>query len=67
MEINHLTKIEVFKKAYDSEWAAPPFVKQKKLGDIRILTDVRGLNSCLIQTQFPLPKISYLLQCLTGF
>jgi putative transposase len=66
-EVNRLTKIDVFEKAYDSEWAAPTFVKQKKTGDIRILTDFRGLNNCLIRTPFPLPKISDLLQRLTGF
>jgi hypothetical protein len=67
-EINRLIEIEVFEKAYDSEWAAPTFLKQKKTGDIRILlTDFRGLNSCLIRMPFPLPKISNLLQCLTGF
>jgi hypothetical protein len=62
-----LRKIDVFEKAYGSEWAAPFFVKQKKTGDIRILTDFRGLNNCIIRTPFPLPKISDLLQRLTGF
>jgi hypothetical protein len=66
-EINRLTQIDVFEKAYDSEWAAPTFVKQKKTGDIRILTDFCGLNDCLIRTPFLLPKISDLLQRLTGF
>jgi hypothetical protein len=66
-EVNRLTNIDVFEKAYDSEWAAPTFVKQKKTGDIQILTDFRGLNNCLIRTPFPLPKISDLLQRLAGF
>jgi hypothetical protein len=66
-EINFLTTIDIFEKAYDSEWAAPTFVKQKKTGDIRILMDFRGLNDCIIRTPFPLPKISDLLQRLTGF
>jgi hypothetical protein len=44
MEVSRLTNIDVFEKAYDSEWAAPTFIKQKKTGDIRILTDFRGLN-----------------------
>jgi hypothetical protein len=48
-EVNHLTKIDIFEKAYDSEWAAPTFVKQKKTGDIQILTDFCGLNNCLIR------------------
>jgi hypothetical protein len=47
-EINRLTRIDVFEKAYDSEWAVPTFAKQKKTDDIRILTDFRGLNDCLI-------------------
>jgi hypothetical protein len=29
MEVNCLTNIDVFEKAYDSKWAAPSFVKQK--------------------------------------
>jgi transposase InsO family protein len=66
-EIGRLTSIDVLEKAYDSEWAAPTFVKPKKTGDVRILTDFRGLNACLIRTPFPLPKVSDLLQRLTGF
>jgi hypothetical protein len=66
-EINRLTKIDIFEEAYDSEWAAPTFVKQQKTGNIRILTGFRGLNDCIIRTPFPLPKISDLLQRLTGF
>jgi putative transposase len=45
----------------------PNFCETKETGDIRILTDFRGLNNCLIRTPFPLPKISDLLQRLTGF
>jgi hypothetical protein len=66
-EVNRLTKIDVFEKAYDSEWAAPTFVHPKKTGDVRILTDFRALNACLKRTPFPLPKISDLLQRLCGF
>jgi hypothetical protein len=67
-EIGHLTLIDILIKAYDSEWAAPTFVvKPKKTGDVRILTDFRCLNVCLKCTPFPLPKISDLLQRLTGF
>jgi hypothetical protein len=64
-----LTNIDVFKKAYDSEWAAPTFVHPKKTGDVCAfsLTSVRALNACLKRTPFPLPKISDLLQRLCGF
>ena len=44
VEIERLTKIGVFEKCYDSEWAAPTFVQPKKTGDVRILTDFRRLN-----------------------
>lgn len=66
-EIERLTNINVFKKSYDSEWAAPTFVQPKKTGDVRILTDFRKLNAVLKRKPFPLPKISDLLQKLSGF
>ena len=62
-----LTDIGVFKKAHDSEWAAPTFIQPKKTGDVRILTDFRQLNKYLKRKPFPLPKISDLLQKLEGF
>ena len=66
-EVQRLTDIGVFKKAYDSEWAAPTFIQPKKTGDVRILTDFRQLNKHLRRKPFPLPKISDLLQKLEGF
>jgi transposase InsO family protein len=66
-EMDRLTDIGVFKKSHNSEWAAPTFVQPKKTGDVRILTDFRKLNACLKRKPFPLPKISDLLQRLTGF
>jgi transposase InsO family protein len=66
-EIARLTDIGVFKKAHDSEWAAPTFIQPKKTGDVRILTDFRQLNKYLRRKPFPLPKISDLLQKLEGF
>ena len=66
-EIERLTKIGVLKKSHDSEWAAPTFVQPKKTGDVRILTDFRKLNLCVKRKPFPLPKISDLLQKLSGF
>jgi hypothetical protein len=38
-EMERLTSIGVFKKTYESEWAAPTFIQPKKTGDVRILTD----------------------------
>jgi hypothetical protein len=58
MEVKQLTKIEVFEKAYDSEWAAPTFVHPKKTGDVRILTDFRALNACQTESDKILGGIS---------
>ena len=55
------------KKSYNSEWAAPTFVQPKKTGDVHISTDYWKLNAVLKRKPFPLPKISDLLQKLSGF
>jgi hypothetical protein len=62
-----LTYIYVFNRSSDYEWAAPTFIKAKKTGDVRILTDFRRLNAQIKRKRFPLPKISDLLRKLTGF
>jgi hypothetical protein len=66
-EMDRLTGIGVFKKTHESEWAAPTFIQPKKTGDVRILTDFRRLNAVIKRRPFPLPKISDLLQKLSGF
>ena len=66
-EIKRLRDLEVFEKNKESEWAAPTFVQPKKTGGIRILTDFRKLNECIKRKPFPLPKISDILQKLSGF
>jgi hypothetical protein len=38
-EMKSLTKIDVFSRISDSEWAAPTFIQAKKTGDDRISTD----------------------------
>jgi hypothetical protein len=57
--------------AATSEWAAPSFIKPKKNGTVRFLTefltDFRRLNERLVRKPFPLPKISTVLQELGGF
>ena len=66
-EMTRLTGINVFHKTHESEWAAPTFVQKKKTGDVRILMDFRKLNAVIKRKPFPLPKISDLLQKLSGF
>ena len=66
-EIDRLCKIGVLKRDHDSPWAAATFIKPKKTGDVRVLTDFRRLNMVLKRKPFPLPKIGDLLQKLEGF
>ena len=66
-EIFRLADITVMEKDSNTEWAAPTFVQPKKTGDVRILTDFRRLNDCLVRKPFPLPKIGELLQKLRKF
>jgi hypothetical protein len=66
-EIDRLESINVLEKNTDSEWAVPMFVQPKKTGDVRILTDFRRLNDCIVRKPFPLPRISELLQKLRNF
>ena len=65
--MERLTNIGIFERRSDSKWATPTFVQPKKTGDVRILTDFRRLNAVLQRKPFPLPKISDLLQKLSGF
>jgi hypothetical protein len=66
-EMKRLTDIDVFNRSSNSEWAAPTFIQAKKTGDVRILTDFRGLKAQIRRKPFPLPKISDLLRKLSGF
>ena len=66
-ELLRLESINVIKKCHQSEWAAPSFIQPKKTGDVRVLTDFRQLNKWLRRKPFPLPKISDILQKMTGF
>ena len=66
-EIERLSSIDVLEQNSQSTWAAPTFVQKKKTGDVRVLTDFRKLNDCLVRKPFPLPKITELLQKLRNF
>jgi hypothetical protein len=65
--MNILTDIDVFNRSSDSEWAAPTFIKAKKTGNVRILTDSGRFNANIKRKPFPLPNISDILRKLSGF
>ena len=52
------------KLRYDNDfpWDAPTFTQPRKTGDIRILTNFRKLNECIIRKTFPLPRIDKVIQ-----
>jgi hypothetical protein len=66
-EIDRLCRIGVLEKNSDSEWGCGTFIRPKKTGDVRVCTDFRELNKHLKRKAFPIPKISELLQSLSGF
>jgi hypothetical protein len=66
-EIDRLCQIGVLEKNSDSEWGCGTFIRPKKTGDVRILTDFRELNKHIKRKEFSIPKISELLQSLAGF
>lgn len=51
----------------DSPWASPTFGQPKKIGDIRILANVRKMNQNIERKPIPLPKIRETIQRLERF
>jgi hypothetical protein len=50
-----------------SEWAAPTFIIPKKNNTVRVITDFRGLNKCLVRKPYPIPKIPDILRGMEKF
>ena len=66
-EIDTLVELGVLEKDSSSQWAAPSFTQPKKNpNEVRFLSDFRQLNKCMVRKPYPLPKISEILQELTG-
>ena len=66
-ELDRLEEAGVLRKVDHAEWAAPIVPVPKSDGAIRICGDYKvTVNPSLIIDQYPLPKPSDLLTCLTG-
>lgn len=66
-ELDRLEESGVLHKVEHSEWATPIVPVPKKNGEIRICGDYKAtLNPALQVDQYPLPKPSDLMACLTG-
>lgn len=66
-EVERLEKIEVLRRQSESEWGSPSFIIPKSDQNVRFLTDFREVNKRIVQTPFPIPKISSILQHMEGF
>ena len=49
-----------------SDWASPVCLVRKRCGGVRVTTDYRALNRVSIKDAYPLPRIHYCLDTLSG-
>jgi hypothetical protein len=66
-EIKHLQTLGLLIPVASSQWAAPTFIIPKKNNTVRVITDFRGLNKCLIRKPYPIPKIPDILRGMEKF
>jgi hypothetical protein len=66
-KIQQLQGLGLLTLVTSSQWAAPTFIIPKKNNTIRVITDFRGLNKCLVQKPDPIPKISDIFQGMEKF
>jgi hypothetical protein len=66
-QIERLVKLGVLKRCSESEWATPTFIKPKKSGTVRFISDFRKFNEMLKWMPYPIPKIAQMLQELEKF
>lgn len=65
-EIKKLLAAKIIVPLRDSKWVANLVVVRKKSGEIRLYVDIRNLNKCSKKDNYPLPKMEYLLQKVSG-
>ncbi len=65
--MERLCNLGVLEHQQASEWALPSFVIPKKDESVHFLSNFWVVNTRLVRTPFPIPKISMVLQELEGF
>ena len=66
-ELDRLVDSDVLEKSGRSEWIAGTFIRPKKDGRVRWLSDFRALNKALLRKVYPLPRISDVLKRRRGY
>ena len=66
-ELDRLCKENVIEKSERAEWIAGTFMVPKRNGQIRTVTDFRGLNRHLRRRVYPMPKIADILSRRKGY
>ncbi len=66
-EINCLLSIGLLKWQPSLQLASSSIIILKKDDTVRIISDFRELNKCIVRKPYPIPKISTTLQELEGF
>ena len=66
-ELDQLTQIGALERALCSEWLAGTFIRPKKDGQVRWISDFWGLNKYLKRNVYPLPRIGDVLAKCTGY
>jgi len=56
-EIQRLQKLGLLTPVASLQWAAPIFIIPKKNNTVRVITNFRGLNKCLVRKPYPIPEI----------
>ena len=65
--MEELVDIGALKRQISSEWASPTFIIPKKDSTVRTISNFWELNKWIVRRQYPIPKISTMLQELEGF
>ena len=66
-ELQHLVDPGVLKPKSTSEWALPTFIIPEKDSRVNWISNLRELNECIVQKEYPIPIINDILKKRKGY